>query len=368
MAARSATDDVRPAVQRLLRAAVARQASDVHLEPTAAGYEVRCRVDGLLTVTEQLDAATGRGYVNRLMVSAGLLTYRLDVPQEGRLRMELEGDGEGPTTLDLRLAVMPTTHGLRAVVRLPAELVQPRSLDALALPEPTLAVLRRFVEADSGMLLLCGPAGSGKTTTIYALLEQIVQRSAGVSVISLEDPVERDLPGVTQIEVTPFGGLTYEAALRSILRQDPQVLALGEIRDQATASIAVQAALSGHRLVSTLHAGSPEGAMVRLLEMGLEPYQVASSVFAVVSVRLLRRGSAAAGYGGRVPVAEVAAMTAGVRQAVLERGQAEAVRAAIEREAGFASMRDAAAALVAAGVTDAAEVGRVLGAPTGGRP
>ncbi|MEX0745888.1 MAG: ATPase, T2SS/T4P/T4SS family [Phycisphaeraceae bacterium] len=367
-------NDVRPAVQRMLRDAVERRASDLHLEPTAAGYELRSRVDGLLITDRQLDVATGRAYVNRLMVAAGLLTYRLDVPQEGRLAVTLQPEPDKatpradaaadlPRAVDLRLAVMPTTHGLRAVVRLPAELVQPRSLDALDLPTSARDALQRFAVADAGMLLLCGPAGSGKTTAIYALLEHIVSRAAGVSVVSLEDPVERDLPGVTQIEVTPFGELTYQTALRSIVRQDPQVLALGEIRDTATASIAVQAALSGHRLVSTLHAGSPEGAMVRLLEMGLEPYQVASSLFAVVSVRLLRRGSEKAGYRGRTPVAEVATVTPAVRAALLERSEAGALREAVTVPPGFCSLHRAAAGLVEAGVTDAAEVARVLGTP-----
>ncbi len=138
------------------------------------------------------------------------------------------------------------------------------------------------------MLLLTGPAGSGKTTTIYALLEHLVAHSPGLSIMSLEDPVERDIPGVTQIEVSPFGQLTYERVLRSLLRQDPQVLVLGEIRDAITAGLAAQAALSGHRLISTMHAGSPGGAIVRLLEMGLEPYQIASGLFGVVAIRLVR--------------------------------------------------------------------------------
>ncbi|MFA9480377.1 GspE/PulE family protein [Phycisphaerales bacterium AB-hyl4] len=361
MSTRTGSGDVKQAVQDLLHDALARRASDVHLEPTGEGYEIRSRVDGMLKPIDRLDAATGRGYVNRLMVAAGLLTYHLDVPQEGQFRIELDTSAERVKALDLRLAIMPTTHGLRAVVRLPAELLQPRSLETLDLPAATYDILQHFAAADGGMLLMCGPAGSGKTTTIYALLEHIVQRSSGLSVISLEDPVERDLPGVTQIEVTPFGNLTYETALRSILRQDPQVLALGEIRDRATASIAVQAALSGHRLVSTLHAGSPEGAVVRLLEMGLEPYQVASSLFAVVSTRLLRRGSAEAGYAGRVPIAEVTSVTPAVRQALLAQGEAGAIRSAIESADGFVSLRAVAASLVHAGVTDEAEVQRALG-------
>src|SRR5204863_417287 len=224
--------------------------------------------------------------VTRLMVMAHLLTYRLDVPQEGRATVVV---ASSPKPLDLRLSVMPTTHGLRAAVRMPAELIQPHRLSELSLPVSVLAGLQRFVSSDSGMLILTGPAGSGKTTTIYALLQSIAESSPGISIVALEDPVERDIPGVTQIEVTPFGELTYERTLRSILRQDPQVLMLGEIRDGDTASVAVQAALSGHRLVSTLHAATPAGAIARLLEMGVEPYQLTSAIFGIVSQRLLRR-------------------------------------------------------------------------------
>ena len=214
---------------------------------------------------------------------------------------------------------MPTAQGLRAAVRMPAELTQSRNLDSLGLPTKTLAGLKEFAASDAGMLLLVGPAGSGKTTTIYALLEYIAAHHPGLSIISLEDPVERAIPGVTQIEVSPFGELTYERVLRSMLRQDPQVLVLGEIRDAATAAIAAQAALSGHRLVSTLHAGSPGAAAVRLLEMGLEPYQVASSLFGIISVRLLRRGSIERGYAGRLPIAEFARVDEPMRAAILRR-------------------------------------------------
>ncbi len=256
---------------------------------------------------------------------------------------------------------MPTTHGLRAAVCLPADLLQPHALDQLSLPENVLSGLHRFADADAGMLLLTGPAGSGKTTTIYALLAHIAQHKPGLSIISLEDPVERDLPGVTQIEVSPFGELTYERSLRSILRQDPQVLMLGEIRDAATASLAVQAALSGHRLISTLHAASPGGAIARLLEMGLEPYQITSALFGVVSQRLLRRSDGSGGYRGRAVVAEMVTLDEPLRRAVLRRGDADALQQTYEGQPGFVSMRQSAADPVARGVTDTLEVERILG-------
>jgi general secretion pathway protein E len=345
-------------VTSILDQAVRRRASDVHFEPTGDGYEVRYRVDGLLETGERYDPAIGRSLVARLMVMAQLLTYRLDVPQEGRLAI---ASPDGGAALDLRLAVIPTMHGLRAAVRLPADLAQPRELGELGLPQPVLAGLHRFADADAGMLLLTGPAGSGKTTTIYALLAHIAQRRPGLSIVSLEDPVERDLPGVTQIEVSPFGELTYERSLRSILRQDPQVLMLGEIRDAATASLAVQAAMSGHRLISTLHAATPAGAIARLLEMGVEPYQLTSALFGVVAQRLLRRSDNAGGYRGRVPVAEMVTMDASLRRAVLARGDADELSRAYAGQAGFVSMRQSAQELAKQGATDTAEIDRVLG-------
>ena len=357
-----AQPDARVLVDELLNAAARRLASDVHVEPTAEGYEVRYRVDGLLETVGRYDRDTGRSIVGRLMVMGHLLTYRLDVPQEGRVSAVLASAGTD-APVELRLAVMPTTHGLRAAVRMPAELVQPRALETLGLPASVLEGLRRFAGADAGMLVVTGPAGSGKTTTIYALLEHIARTSPGLSIISLEDPVERDLPGVTQIEVSPFGELTYERSLRSILRQDPQVLALGEIRDAATASLAVQAALSGHRLLCTLHAASPGGAIARLFEMGLEPYQVTSALFGVLNQRLLRRrlGDGDAGYRGRVPVAELALMDDPLREAILRRADAQTLRRVIGQQPGYADLRQAAQLLVEQGLTDAAEVGRVLG-------
>jgi type II secretory ATPase GspE/PulE/Tfp pilus assembly ATPase PilB-like protein len=210
------------------------------------------------------------------------------------------------------------------------------------------------------MLVVTGPAGSGKTTTLYALLQQIAQASPGISIIALEDPVERDLPGVTQIEVSPFGEMTYEKALRSILRQDPQVLMLGEIRDAAVASLAVQAALSGHRLLCTLHAGSPAAAIARLVEMGLEPYQLTSSLFGVLAQRLLRR-KAPDGYQGRVPIAEYATLDPDLRRAILARADADTLNGLLQSHPNYQTLRQSAQALVDQGITDEAEVRRTLG-------
>ena len=343
----------------MLGDAVSRGASDVHVEPVENAYEIRYRIDGLLQPVASYSADAGRAVVGRLMVLANLLTYRVDLPQEGRLTLAGRAGQDRP--VDLRLAVMPTAHGLRAAVRLPAELLQPRSLEELGLPARVVQGCRAFAAAGQGMLIVTGPAGSGKTTTIYAQLQHIAETSAGLSIVTLEDPVERRLRGVTQIEVKPFGELTYERCLRSILRQDPQVLMLGEIRDAATASLALSAALSGHRMICTLHAATPGGAIARLLEMGMEPYQISSSLFGVIAQRLVRKGSAAAGYAGRAPVAEFASMTEQLRRAVLARSDASTLARAIADGGGHIDLQQAAADLVARGVTDAAEVARVLG-------
>ena len=353
--------DARLEVDRLLRLAVGRAASDLHLEPGADGFEVRLRVDGLLETVSRVSAADGRRMVNRLMVGAGLLTYRLDVPQEGRAEHAV-----GDDLLEIRVSVMPTNHGLRAVVRLPAELIQPRDLDGLDLPAAARAGLEGFARSDSGMLVLCGPAGSGKTTTVYALLEHLVATSPGVSVVALEDPIERDLAGVTQIAVTPFGELTYERALRSMLRQDPQVLAVGEIRDSATASTVAAAALSGHRLVTTLHASTPAGAVLRLREMGLAGYQIAGALRGVMAVRLVRRRDGQGGYRGRAALASFGVVDEALRAAVVDGASGAELEAIFDKQDGYQTLRASGAERVAAGETDAAEVLRVLGSEKDG--
>ena len=349
--------DIPRRVDAILAAAVAANASDVHVEPTARGGEVRLRIDGLLARHDTLSTDTAAAVVARLMVLANLLTYRRDVPQEGRAGVTIAGR---PT--ELRVSIMPTTHGLRAAVRLPTTAGHLTDLDALALDPATRDLIDRFVRADSGILAIVGPAGSGKTTTAYAVLDAVAAARPGLSIVSLEDPVERDLPAVTQIQVQPFGQLTYAVALRSMLRQDPQVLMLGEVRDGETASIAVQAGLSGHRLVCTLHAADAGQAVSRLLEMGIEPYQVGGSLFGVIAQRLLRR-TTANGYAGRLPVGEAVLVDEPMRRRIATKAEADELRALYRNRPGFVSLRAAAERRVTEGLTNIAEVNRVLGGP-----
>lgn len=349
--------DVPAQVDALLESALARHASDLHLDPQPGSFALRLRIDGLLEPARIVDSEIGAAMVTRLMVMADLLTYRRDLPQEGRITLASPASAKA---VELRVSVIPTTQGLRAVVRLPAELTTRRSLEDLGLPPRVLDELKRFACADQGLLLVTGPAGAGKTTTIYALLRHIVATQSGLSLVTIEDPVESQLPGVAQIQVSDTGPLDYAAALRSVLRQDPQVLMLGEIRDAATASIAVQAALSGHRLIATMHAGSPAAAIARLLEMGVEPYQVTSSVEAVLTQRLLRRKNPDGGYFGRLPIAELARMTLPLRIAIASRADASALAQIITAQSGHQTLLDAARDAVAAGLTDATEVQRAL--------
>ncbi len=340
-------------VDELLRAAVRRRASDIHLSASNGEAESRLRVDGLLESSKPIPHTLGRSAITRLMVLAKLLTYRLDVPQEGRATADIDGK---PT--ELRISVIPIAGGMRCAVRLPTHDAALLSLDHLQLSSAVVAALDSFCRTDSGMLIVTGPAGSGKTTTIHALLKHFVTNRPELSVVSLEDPVERIVPGIAQIEVSSFGELTYERALRSILRQDPQVLALGEVRDAATASLAVQATLTGHRLICTMHASTASTAIARLLEMGIEPFQISGTLFGILNQRLLRKRVGDA-YQGRVPIACWTPSTAAIRQAILTRDHAGLD--ACTRAAATTQLESEAATLIEAGITDEAEVRRVIG-------
>ena len=368
--------DVVAIVDELLGRAVEVGASDVHFEPTGTALAVRYRLDGALQTVETLPSALAENVISRLKVMGGLLTYRNDIPQEGRIERP---DGGG-AVLQQRLAVFPTVHGQRAVVRLFHEHARLKDLDGLGLGERLVADLKRLVAANQGVVLLTGPAGSGKSTTLAAMMRYILSRYPGKSIVALEDPVERYVEGVTQVEISPHGAMTFPVALRSLLRQDPEVLMVGEIRDAETARIAVEAALTGHLLLSTMHSGTPAGALIRLLEMGVEPYQVTSAVAAVLNQRLLRRlcerckgtddaGVATpvgcetcydTGYHGRVLIAEMGEMDPDIRQAVLAKAE-KAHLEGILLDRGHEGIFDRGMVLVEAGVTTRRELNRICG-------
>lgn len=271
------------AVDLVLAAAKEIGASDVHWQPIADGLEVRWRVDGVLQPLAAIPSRPAPNVIARLKVMAELLTYRTDVPQEGRIRGI-------PGEVEMRLSTFPTVFGEKAVVRLFTSPERFLRLTDLGLPADVAAGLSSALEETSGAIVVAGPAGSGKTTTLYACLRELAARRPGErSLVTLEDPVEAIVPGVAQSQVNPAVGLTLEIGLKSLLRQDPEVLAIGEVRDRSTAEIALQAALTGHLTLTTFHAGGACEVIGRLLDMGIEPYAVRSGLRAVIALRLLRR-------------------------------------------------------------------------------
>jgi general secretion pathway protein E len=295
-------------VERLVHQAESVGASDLHLQKVGATATVSLRLDGLITPWGDLPEPLAERVFGRIKFLARLKTYQESLPQDGRINRAELGSAN-----DVRVATYPTVTGEKIVLRLFSE-QQARGLDELDLPEPVRHELERFLRQSSGLLLLTGPAGSGKTTTIYACLRRLAEQD-GRHVITVEDPVEQIIPGIMQTEVNEACQLDFARAARHLLRQDPQVLVIGEIRDEETASLAVRAGLTGHLVISTLHAGSCQGVFERLLTLCQDRYAVWSSLELVLNQRLIRRicracggngctDCARTGYRGRVPVVE----------------------------------------------------------------
>ncbi len=274
-------------VDLLLREARQHRASDIHLTPGKDCLLMQWRIDGVLHTVASFDAELSPRVVARLKVMAGLLTYRTDVPQEGRVsRAQPQAGIEG----EIRITTFPTLHGEKAAVRLFGESNQFQHLGDLGLPDDIEASLRNMLQATSGVVLLTGPSGSGKTTTIYACLREIVEMFGETKgLMTLEDPIEVVVAGVTQSQVRPHVGFDLATGLKSMMRQDPDVIMVGEIRDPETAECAFQAALTGHLVLTTFHAGSSVEAVTRLLDLGIEPYLLRSTLRGVVCQRLLRQ-------------------------------------------------------------------------------
>lgn len=378
-------------VNLLLAEAVEGEASDVHLEAAGGGLRVRYRVDGVLQDAPAPPAHLRAAVISRLKIMAELDIAERRLPQDGRVRLRVGGEAGG-RAIDVRVSTLPTLHGESVVLRLLDATRQRQALDGLGLGVDTLAALRRLVARPQGVLLATGPTGSGKTTTLYALLDQV--RTGREKIVSVEDPVEYEVAGVAQVPVQTKSGLTFARALRSILRQDPDVLLVGEMRDPETAEICIQAALTGHLVLSTLHTNDAPAALTRLLDLGVADYLVTSTVEAVLAQRLVRqtctacgravpataleqremagdgcavstvrRGAGCAacrgtGYRGRTGIYELLAIDEAIRAEVLRRRGAGAIRR-LALEHGMRPLRADGWRQVVAGVTTPEEVLRV---------
>lgn len=376
-------------VDEVLREGMRRGASDIHIEPAAGRVIVRMRLDGVLHPGIEAATDVPANIVARVKVLADLLTYQTDTPQEGRIDRARIG---APS--DLRVSTFPTVHGEKVVVRLFDPTTQGARLEDLGYPPDLRAALERRLLMPRGVVLLTGPAGSGKTTTIYAALKFLLDATGGArNIVTVEDPVERVLPGVTQTQVHPATGLTFARCLRSLMRQDPEVIVVGEIRDRETADIAVEAGLTGHLVISTVHSGTAAGVLTRLLNMKIEPYLIASAVTFVAAQRLARKLCAScrrplagphellglpddlrqsaceasgcdacfgSGYVGRTVLVECLAVGPRMAQAIMDRAAGEVLESIAEEE-GMAPLRQAALAAVASRITSPSEIRRVLG-------
>jgi type II secretory ATPase GspE/PulE/Tfp pilus assembly ATPase PilB-like protein len=352
------TEEAPPLLEEIVRHAESAGASDIHLQMTGRAAQLAFRLDGVMTLSSLVPEAVADRLFGRIKFLARLKTYQESMPQDGRIDRTDLGSRN-----DLRISTYPTVTGEKVVLRL-FQTGSARKLGELGFPPPVVAELERFLRQNAGLLLLTGPAGSGKTTTIHSCLAALAAQG-GRHVITVEDPVEQIIPGVMQTEVNEARGLTFAAAARHLLRQDPQVLVLGEIRDEETAALAVRAALTGHLMISTLHAGSCRGVWERLLTLSRETSAALTALDLVLNQRLIRRvcrecGGAGCGaclhtgYRGRGPVVEWFRFDEDARRQVRERGS-EAIRPA-------AGLEDAARALVESGVTSQEEFDRLFNA------
>lgn len=349
-------DEVVQTVDNLLHEAEGAGASDIHLHILPGEAVIDFRLDGVLKRVRTMPAEEAKRCFGRLKYLARLKTYQESLPQDGRIPKE-----SCRTKTDIRVSCYPTVTGEKIVLRLFAPEVL--RLSELGYNADTLERLERFLKQPAGMLLLTGPAGSGKTTTIYGCLQHLAE-AGGRHIITVEDPVEQVIPGITQTEINEARGLTFAEAGKRLLRQDPQVLVIGEIRDPDTANLAARAALTGHLVISTLHAGSCLGVVDRMLEMSNDPYALVSGLSMVVNQRLLRRLCAqcsgagcreclGTGYHGRVPVVEWMTMD-GVKREAVRQGNLEGLKPGC-------TLAEAAREVLAQGLSNEAEAERVIG-------
>src|SRR6266702_4662593 len=269
-------------VDMIISEGILSRASDIHIEPEEGGVAVRYRIDGVLRQVMKIPRQAGLPLISRIKIMSSLdIADRLR-PQDGRARVAVNGQA-----IDLRVSTLPASLGEKVVVRVLDSRATVKSLDSLGLTPDETQAIKRLLEFREGILLVTGPTGSGKTTTLYSCINQI--KSEGVNIVTVEDPVEYRMAGIVQVQVQEKAGLTFASALRSILRQDPNVVLVGEIRDRETAQIATQASLTGHLVLSTLHTNDAANAVTRLVDIGVEPYKIAAALRGVVAQRLMRK-------------------------------------------------------------------------------
>ncbi len=357
------------AVNAMIGEAIARGASDIHFEPYEKTTVVRLRIDGVLSDLVSPPREVYSALISRVKVMAQLDIAEKRLPQDGRISAAL-----GSQTVDLRVATLPTSHGERVVLRLLRKSTEPIGLRELGMSEKALVEFNEILAKPNGIVLVTGPTGSGKTTTLYAAIHLL--KTSHENIMTVEDPVEYEIAGVSQTAVQPKIGLTFASTLRAILRQDPDILMVGEIRDFETAQIAVQAALTGHLVLATMHTNDAPSAITRLVDMGIEPFLLSSALRAVLAQRLIRKlctrcredrvqtscpSCGGNGYSGRTGIFELMRCDSDLQEA-MRRGSDAALLRDLARRKGMVSLMDDAARWVSQGITTAQEVARVASA------
>lgn len=376
-------------VNHLIVQAVQAKASDIHMEPEEKFLGVRYRIDGMLQRRSSLPKDLAGAIISRFKIMAGLDIAEKRLPQDGRILMKI-----GNKDIDFRVSTCPTVHGENVVLRILDKSGLVLGLESLGFPSREFSLFKELLSTPYGIILVTGPTGSGKTTTLYAALQ--ILNKEDVNILTVEDPVEYYFSGMRQVHVNPKAGLTFASALRSFLRQDPNIIMVGEIRDLETAEIAVQAALTGHLVFSTLHTNDAPTAFTRLIDMGVEPFLVSSSLLGVLAQRLVRkvcdkckesfkpsdellkhlgledkigkdikfnRGRGCklcnqSGYKGRIGIFELLRNSSGIQELVLKKSSADEVRALAIKE-GMVTLREVAIEKLLSGITSPEEVIRV---------
>ncbi len=269
-------------VNNVIETAIKCGASDIHIEPQKEVVRVRMRIDGQLVEKMEIKAAAHTNLAARIKIISGMDIAEKRIPQDGRIEYKMDG-----RQVDLRVSALPTVYGEKIVIRVLGGIGTVLSIDQLGMSEKNLEYFRSIIKSPNGIILVCGPTGSGKSTTLYSVLAEV--NDATINTVTVEDPVEYKLDGINQVQVNAKAGMTFAAALRSILRQDPDIIMIGEIRDDETASIAVKAAITGHVVLSTIHTNDAVGAVGRLMDMGIESYMVADSTVGVIAQRLVKK-------------------------------------------------------------------------------